>query len=288
LERVLLTLTAAESKRLIGKAIANLPEVQQAYRDGIVFIATSTSTAYVVEELLHDAMAEKGLFTAGVVVPRGLCLTAETKRHRYIGVRNGVAEPATRQEMIAKWLPAMGPDDVFIKGVNAIDPTGVAAILLGNAQGGGSGGTIATAIGTLYTRGAHLILAAGLEKLVPCALIDVAPYVGGDFKYAAGLPSGMMPVQGTLVTELQAFESLTGVEATPIAAGGIGGAEGCHTFILEGTDEEVEEAWTLFKTIKGEPSLHTATENCDACERGCHFNVDEDLIALRRTRPSLA
>ena len=90
LERVLLTLTSAESKRLIGKAIASLSEVQQAYRDGIVFIATSTSTAYVVEELLHETMAEKGLFTAGVVVPRGLCLTAASKRHRYIGIRKGL------------------------------------------------------------------------------------------------------------------------------------------------------------------------------------------------------
>lgn len=287
MERALLTLTSSESKRLIGKAIANLPEVKKAYKDGIVFIATSTSTAYVAEELLNRTMEGRGFFTAGVVVPRGICITSGKRRHRYIGVKRGVAENVTLPELREKWLPEMGPDDVFIKGANAIDPTGAAAIFLGNAQGRGTGGTIAAAIGTVSTRGVHLIIAAGLEKLVPCSLADVAPTVGGRFRFAAGLPSGMMFVKGKLMTEVQAFQTLTGASATPIAAGGISGAEGCHTFIIEGTTDEVEKAWALFKTVKGEPPLTTVTENCDECERGCYFNTDPDLIELRKTREIL-
>ena len=87
MERLLLTLTSSESKRLIGKAIANLPEVKKAYKEATVFIATSTSTAYVVEELLKKTVEDKGFFTAGVVVPRGLCLTSGKRRHSYIGIR---------------------------------------------------------------------------------------------------------------------------------------------------------------------------------------------------------
>lgn len=287
MDRVLLTLTSSEAKRLIGRAIANFPEVQAAHHDGIVFIATSTSTAYVVEELLARDVAEKGFFTAGVVVPRGICITAATRRHRYIGVRKGVATPVTRQELQDKWLPAMGPDDVFIKGANAIDAKGVAAILLGNERGRGAGGTIATALGAISARGIQLILAAGLEKLIPGSLAEVAPTVGGRFTYAAGLPSGMMLVKGKLVTEIEAFYALTGVKAIPIAAGGIGGAEGAHTFILEGTSPQVEAAWALFKRIKGELPLTTTTEDCDQCERGCQFNIDPDLIDLRQTRDVL-
>lgn len=283
MERALLTLTSSESKRLIGKAIANLPEVKKAYENGIVFIATSTSTAYVVEELLDMVIDQKGFFTAGVVVPRGLCLTLKKRRHAYIGVKKSTIKNVTLAELREKWLPQMGPDDVFIKGANAIDFSGTAAIFLGNAQGKGTGGTIGTVIGTLSARGVHVILAAGLEKLIPYSLTEIAPRVGGHYKYVAGLPSGMMMVKGKLMTEIQAFTILTGAKAIPIAAGGINGAEGAHTFVLEGTVNEVEKAWALFKSIKGEPPITTITENCDICNRGCFFNRDSDLIHLRRT-----
>ena len=282
MDRVLLTLTSSESKRLIGKAIANLPQVKKAYKHGIIFIATSTSTAYVVEELLNRTMEGKGFFTAGVVVPRGICITLGKRRYKYIGVKNGVEENVTLTELKEKWLPEMDHDDVFIKGANAIDSSGASAILLGNAQGRGTGGTIAAAMGTISTRGVKLIIAAGLEKLVPNSLVDVAPTVGGPFKYAAGLPSGMMLVKGNLITEIQAFKILSGARAIPIASGGINGAEGCHTFIVEGTVNEVEKVWKLFKSIKGETPLTTVTENCNECKRGCHYNIDPDLIELRK------
>lgn len=287
MERVLLTLTSSESKRLIGKAIAKLPEVQKALKEGIVFIATSTSTAYVAEELLDNEIKEKGFFTAGVVVPRGLCITSREKRHGYIGIRKGVAETVPRQDLREKWLPMMGSGDVFIKGANVIDAQGFAGILLGNPHGKGAGGTIAAAIGTTSTRGVHLIIAAGLEKLIPCSVSDVAPNVGGPFKYSAGSPSGMIMVKDKLITEIEAFQTLTGTKAIPISAGGINGAEGCHTFIIEGKSDEVEATWKLFKAVKGEPPLTTVTENCDECERGCQFNIDPALIELRKNRKIL-
>ncbi len=287
MERALVTLTSAESKRVIGKGIANLPEVKKAYKDGIVFIATSTSTAYVAEELLNRTIEEKGFFTAGVVVPRGMCITSTKRRLKYIGVNKGVASDVTLPEMRDKWLPEMDPDDVFIKGANAIDATGSAAIFLGNEKGRGTGGTIGTALGYVSARGIPLVIAAGLEKLVPGSLADVAPWVGGPLRYAGGHPSGMMLVKGKLVNEPEAFKTLTGVRAVPVAAGGISGAEGCHTFMLEGTAGEVDKAWALYKSIKGEPPLTTITENCEECERGCYFNIDADLKSLRRTRPQL-
>ena len=132
MERALITLTSAESKRLIGKGIANLPEVKNAFENSIVFIATSTSTAYVAEELLNKSIKEKGFFTAGVVVPRGICTTSSKKRLKYIGIKKGIATDVTMAELRDKWLPEMEPNDVFIKGANAIDPLGAAGILLGN------------------------------------------------------------------------------------------------------------------------------------------------------------
>ena len=293
MERALFTLTSSESKRLVGKAIANLPEVTRAYKDGIVFIATSTASAYVAEELLNVTIEEKGFFTAGVVVPRGFCATAQERRqslhYGYTGVNKGmISHNLTRADLLETWLPEMDHDDVFIKGANAIDPSGTAAIALGaGGRSRGGGGTIGSVIGAVTCRGIRLIIPASLEKLVPCSLVDVAPTVGGPFTYVAGLPSGMIALKGKLVTEIQAFQTLTGVTAIPIAAGGVSGAEGCHTFIVGGTVDEVEKAWALYKTVKGEPPITTVTMNCDECERGCSFNIDPELIELRKTRDIL-
>jgi len=286
MERALVTLTSSESKRLVGKGIANLPEVQTAFKDGIIFVATSTSTGYVAEELLNKPI-EKGFFTSGVVVPRGICTTFYKRRLRYIGIRKGAATDVTMPEMTDQWLPEMGPGDVFIKGANAIDATGNAAIFLGNDRGKGTGGTIGAAIGFLSAKGVPLIIAAGLEKLVPGPLPETVPHVGHPLRYAAGLPSGMMLVRGKLVSEVESFKTLAGVNAIPVAGGGINGAEGCHTFILEGTAEEVDKAWGLYKSVKGEPPLTTVTANCDECERNCQFTTDPDLKALRKSRSQL-
>ena len=286
MERALLTLTSSEAKRLVGKGIANLPEVQDALKNGIVFVATSTSTGYVAEELLNKPV-DKGFFTSGVVVPRGICTTSFKMRLRYIGIRKGVATDVTMPDLKDKWLPEMGPGDVFIKGANAFDVTGAAAIFLGNDRGKGTGGTIGAAVGYLNARGIPLIIAAGLEKLVPGPLTETVPHVGHPLRYAAGFPSGMMLVKGKLVSEVEAFKTLTGVNAIPVAGGGIGGAEGCHTFILEGTAEEVDKAWALYRRIKGEPPLTTTTANCDECERKCEFNIDPDLKNLRKSRAQL-
>jgi hypothetical protein len=289
MERILLTLTSSESKRLIGKAVAALPQVRAAFQSGIIFIATSTSSAYVAEELLDIAIAKKGLFTAGVVVPRGFCVTSSEHRrllqYGYIGVAQGkISMNVSRTQLLEQWLPQMDHDDIFIKGVNAIDSTGLATIALGRGeQGRGNGGTIGSVIGAVTCRGIQLILPAGLEKLVPGSLIDVTSTMSGPFKYAAGLPSGMMPIKGTLITETHAFQVLTGATAIPIAAGGIDGAEGAHTFVVEGPPDAVEQAWKLYKTIKGEPPLSAITMNCDDCKMGCSFHNDPTLIALRNT-----
>ena len=65
-----ITLTPAEGKRLIAKAIACLDQVQKAYKEGMVVIATSTTCAYVAEELLQKEIKNKGMFTAGVVTEK--------------------------------------------------------------------------------------------------------------------------------------------------------------------------------------------------------------------------
>lgn len=52
--RALVSLTPAESKRLIAKGVSALPEVRRALEQGIVIIARGTTNAFVVEEMTGD------------------------------------------------------------------------------------------------------------------------------------------------------------------------------------------------------------------------------------------
>jgi len=248
------TLTPAEGKRLIAKAISCMDSVQKAYQEGTLIIATSTTTAYVAEELMGKEI-NKGMFTAGVVTKEGASITKADGRYKHYVFDKGALKECTTAELVP-YLARMGPDDVMIKGANAIDPFGAAGILLA----GSGGGTIGTAWGHLIRNGAQLIIAAGLEKLVPGPLDGVAPMMGTEaIDKAMGWKCGMMVVQGQIITEMEAMKLLFGVDVIPVAGGGIDGAEGCKIFLLEGATENVELAFEVLSEIKGEPRLSTST-----------------------------
>lgn len=260
------TLTPAEGKRLIGKAIASMEVVQRALKDGIIVVATSTTTGYVLEELLKKPI-DKGIYTAGVVTARGCCVTEPQKRYLHHVFEEGDVKAIPLKEML-EVLERMGSNDIFIKGANAIDPYGSAAIFLGSSRGG----TIGASIGYLIAKGVRLIIAAGLEKLVPYPLEDVAPKTGIDrVDISLGMPVGLMVVQGEIVTETEALRLLAGVEVTPIGGGGIDGGEGSKTFIIEGDEESIKRTYELLLTIKGEPPLKTWIRSCKDCWANCRY-----------------
>jgi hypothetical protein len=57
-----------------------------------------------------------------------------------------------------------------------------------------------------------------------------------------GIPVGLIPVPGKVITEIEAIDILSGAEAVPVAAGGLGGAEGSTTLVLQGLEEKVNRA----------------------------------------------
>ena len=261
------TLTPSEGKRLIGRAIARMNIVQNALKEGTIIVATSTTNAYVIEELLGKRIEDKGMFTAGVVTAKGCCVTDSKGRYGHHVIEKGeVTEMKTPD--LPKVLAKMGPEDVFIKGANAIDPFGAAAILLG----GSGGGTIGTAWGYVTANGINAIIAAGLEKLVPISLADVVSKTGiRTVDRSLGMAVGLMVVQADVITELEAFNQLTGVEAIPIGGGGIDGGEGSKIFVLEGDEPSIKAAYDLVCDIKGEPPLKTRTRRCDLCDAKCDY-----------------
>lgn len=261
------TLTPSEGKRLIGRAIAKMESVQKAYKSGIIVVATSTTNGYVVEELLGQEIKDKGMFTAGVVTAKGCCITDPKGRYSHHIIEKGKVTQ-TKTSELPKILAKMGPEDVFIKGANAIDPTGGAAILLGGA----GGGTIGTSWGYLTANGIKTIIAAGLEKLVPWPLTEIVSKTGiKTVDKSLGMAVGIMVVHGEIVTEMEALNKLTGVDVYPIGSGGIDGGEGSKIFVLEGNGRSIEEAYDLICDVKGEPPLKTRTLRCNLCDAKCDY-----------------
>jgi len=248
--RALISLTPAESKRLIAKSVARLPEVLNAMEHGRIIVVRGSTTTIVVEEL-HDILYPEGRFLAGYVGSGGFLRTPkDTRKKNLILVKGQPVEMTT-----AEALAAFEKNDVFIKGANMLDPQGVAGGMLGSD----TGGTTGESMGILMAKGSHIIIPVGLEKLVPNVPDIVGLFGNRVFDFVTGDPVGVMPiVGGHVVNELEAFRILFSVKAYHVGGGGIDGAEGAINVIIEGSKTEVEVAFQLVETIKGEPPFEHA------------------------------
>lgn len=245
----LVVLNPSESRRLLAKATVALPEVRQAFENGTIIIARGITNAYVTEELLGIRVEPKAGLTVGMVcggMTTGNSGPPATTSHV---IRNGqVVEGADSKVEILSF----GPDDVFIKGANAVDPDGNAGIFASSFVGG----TIGMVWPVVTPRGAHLIMPVGLEKLVP-SVIEAAKATGiYHFRWSMGLPARLMPVVlGKVLTEIQALALLAGVRVTHVGSGGVGGSEGAVVLSIEGEEAAVEKAFALVQSLKGEPPV---------------------------------
>ncbi|MDO8491299.1 MAG: hypothetical protein Q7T04_04720 [Dehalococcoidia bacterium] len=242
----MVALTPSESKRLLAKAVAILPEVKRALQIGTVVIAKGTTNAFVVEELLGIKI-DKAEYSAGVIAQGSPRVNPATLPRPYV-LRKGQLVDVSLSEAVKDF----GPEDVFIKGANAVDMEGNVGILVTSNVAG----TIGAALPIVTPRGSHLIMPVGLEKLVP-SVLEAARKCGiFRFKYAIGSSPGMVPVvTGKVVTEVQALAVLGGVRATHVASGGVGGSEGSVVLAVEGTEANVKRAFDLVASLKGEPPV---------------------------------
>lgn len=267
--RAVFTLTSTESKRLIAKAISQLPEVLSALEEGRVIIAGGTTNAYIAEELINEEI-DKAAYSVGIISNGRQCLTPEGKRTPPLTLENG-------QVSTVPWVDHLDnftSQDVFIKGGNALDYEGNVGVLMASPVGG----TIAKALSITAARGSHLLLPVGLEKLIP-DVIEAANAAGSQtFQRRIGMAVGLMPVSyGRVITELIALNYLTGAKATCIAAGGIGGSEGSLVIAVEGENEQIDGAMELIKAIKNEKNIPPFKRSCEDCENKCELPLEEEL-----------
>lgn len=261
-KRALVTLTVAESKRLIAKAVVKMPQIQKALEKGLIIIAGGTTNGYIVEELIGDKI-DKEKYTAGIIYKGRGCTTPIEERIQPIVIEDGKIKEVP-------WTEALGDmkaGDVFVKGGNALDLQGNVGVMVAHPQGG----TIGAALPILSARGVDLILPVGLEKLVPS--VPLAAKEGGIQKidYSLGMSCGLIPVStGNIVSEIEALGLLFGVDVIPYGSGGVGGSEGSQTLLLVGIEEDVREAFDFIKEIKGEPQLTGIKQNCK-CANPCDY-----------------
>lgn len=262
--RAMFVLTPAESKRLIGKAVASMEAVKNAKEQDLMLISHGSTNVYVTEEILgKEKTAElwsSDTYMSGIVTRGYLCPTDSKSKPPLLVLNRGVVEPPA--PTMSELLREFGRNSIFIKGANAVDPEGNAAVFVANPEGG----TIGYAIGTILARGIRLIVPVGLEKMIPSVKKALGFCGQRTLDYCQGLRVGMIPLSGaTVVTEIEALKMLCGVDAVHVASGGVSGSEGSVAVVAEGTEDLMQEAIRLIESIKGEPPLNPVKTSCLTC-----------------------
>lgn len=237
--------TTAMGKRLIGKGMVQQPDIQRVLQGGTLVIIAGTTNGYVAEEILKELGQVEGFsrigFRRGMVMPPGV----EAPDQEFPGdvvIRDGTWQ---RGQTIFDVAEDLRPGDVVLKGGNAFDAWGQAAVFVALPQGG----TVLAAVTAVFGRRARLIVPIGLEKRV---FEDVHILAKASNAPGAEGPR-LCPMPGEVFTELDAIGLLTEAEAWQIGGGGVYGAEGAVWLGIDGDDEEVRAAVDLIQSVAGEP-----------------------------------
>ena len=253
---VQVTLTVSEAKWIIAKGIVNLPCVQKALVSGKVFLKGGTTVSAVCEE-----MTGKPLRISGRIVPSGTKTGQGTKegfhsalirKGKFIGVDDTLPET----------IEGLGREDVAVIGANAYDASGIAALMYGSPLGGDPGRIISGLMADVK----HLIMPVGLEKFIPGSILEIIQKTSRKtVDQAMGMAVGLTAIIGRIITEIDAIKLLANVDCTIVGRGGIDGAEGATTFLIEGKQKEVQKAFDLILSVKGK-AVSGCLSSREACE----------------------
>jgi hypothetical protein len=237
--------TTAMGKRLIGKGMARHPAVQAALAKGVLVIIAGTTNGYVAEEVLQSLGQAEGFSRVGfrrglTVAPGARAIQADLAGD--VVIRDGAWQ---RGQTIVDVADDLRAGDVVLKGANAFDPRGQAAVQIGHPKGG----TILAALPAVIGRRVQLIVPVGLEKRVFEDVNVLAQWCNAPGAEGPRL----LPLPGEIFTELDAIELLTGARACLLAAGGVYGAEGAAWLGIDGPEEQVQAAAGLIRSLAGEP-----------------------------------
>lgn len=281
-----------ESKKFIIKALLSLKNVKAALKKGQIIVHPSSTTLFLYEALVGRFPDAGEHWVAGLILPRGLCASRHSNeqmasrgqsiqdplenKHAWIFKKGQLQEKMRLGDI----LDQMSSDDVYVKGPNAMDIKGNVGVLYANPAGGG--GTIGRVISRARKLKFHLLCPTGFEKLIPVPVKEAAKKAGFKrVERAMGLPCGLIPIPASLgqkIDEMDAVRILSGAEATPIAAGGLGGAGGAITLAISGTKAQVNRAVDAVESVKGTRLPPLDLLQCAHCPNpNCHQRGLKDI-----------
>lgn len=243
IERV--TLTVAESKRLIAKGLARYAPVLEKMANGVVIVCRGSSNTYVAEELLQTNLLH-GAFLTGRIQPQGYDPLPVKTSIGEIVIRDGIYEPDTK---LVAGLRSMQPGDIVFKGANLVNyRERKAAVCIGHP----TGGTMGIFLPFVEGQGVRLIIPVGLEKQTSQDLDELEAKSRADRESGGKIP-WLKVLPGEIFTEIEALKQFADVEVYQLASGGIAGAEGSVMLAVKGASEEVEKALAAVSAVHGEP-----------------------------------
>ncbi len=265
-----ISLTPAESKKLIAKSLMELDYLREALKSGIVLVHPSSTTHFLYQEI--TGTPPKKNWVCGIIVQKGACINKDILGELAVDTTKGVSKfpfwifekgkLLDESISISELVEMMGEGDVYVKTGNAIDCNGNVGVLVGAPDGKGT-------VGKLYEaskkKGFRVLIPIGLEKLIPSVEVASKTANPAKVKYSTGMPLKLFPVKGHVVTEIEAVFLLTGAKATPIASGGLSGAEGSITLTVEGSDEQLELLKKIVLEIKGAELPEVYAPDCEEC-----------------------
>lgn len=241
-------LTPQAGKRLIAKAFIYIPEILRALKNQTVVIIAGTTNGYIAEEVLSyigqsEGFTRKGFYRGITFPPQASAGNSASKFAGDVVIENG---NWNRGKTIFDVVDQLSQGDIIIKGANAVDLTNrKAAVMIGHPKGG----TIQASLTAVIGKRAVLYLPVGLEKRISGNLDTLCAAVNSPDATGPRL----MPVHGTLITELDAIRILTGCQADLIAAGGVCGAEGGYWIAVTGAEDQVSKAADILNSVATEP-----------------------------------
>ncbi len=239
-------LNSTTAKRLIAQGVAAYPIVAQAMRGGTVVVTLGTTNGYVASELLGDPI-DQGAFAAGVIDDRWN-INARLGEATDLVLKDGAQIPFNEKTV----LDNLTAGDVVIKGGNALDPFGTVGVLLAAATGGTVGRYVPTAI----ARGVDIVIPISVAKSIHTPIADLALDLGSrKLELAMGLPCGMYPLTGHVVSEIDALRLLFEVRATHVCSNGIGMGRGSVSLLIEGEEESVRAAFERVQQLSELPEI---------------------------------
>jgi hypothetical protein len=239
-------LSSAASKRVIAKGVAAHSSVRRALAEGRIVITRGTTNAFVAEELCGKKI-DRGAYAAGFI-DRRWNVNSRVGEMEEIVLVNGEATGESPE----KTLAALAAGDVVIKGGNALDPWGIVGVLLASATGGTVGRYVAVAL----ARGVEFVIPISISKSIHTSVIDLSQEMGvGRIALHDGLPCGIFPLHGQVVTEVDALHLLFGVDAAHVASNGVGAGRGSTSLFLYGDDAAVRKAYELVESLRDEEDV---------------------------------